>query len=363
MKRKEFIYSTIGAANLTVMGACSIIPKKTIEWQMATTWTKDLDIRYGFAVEGFCNRINELTDGRFKITPYPADEVNKLNIDPLKVFEAVEQGKVECGHTTSYYNDDVDNSPLWFATAIPFGLNSQQQNAWLYENNGLEILNKICEKRGVKIFPAGNTGAQMGGWFKRPIERLDDLQNLPMRIPGLGGMVMKVMGVRPIPIAPNEIYQAFRDEKIKAAEFVGPYDDKKLRLHEVASFYYYPGWWEPSSTLLLVVNLKDWNKLPKQYQEIFKAATLEYNTRVLAKYDVSNRKALKELRDVYSVKLMPYRKEILDKARTIAFQIYDDISNKNPEFKQIYEQWNDFRIEISKWHRINEYSLIKSEDE
>ncbi|GAB1543729.1 TRAP transporter substrate-binding protein [Scytonema sp. NUACC21] len=361
MKRKEFIYSTIGAANLTALSACAIIPEKPIEWQMASTWSGDLDIRYKFGVKGFCELVSELTNGRLKITPYPAG-ANERVTDPLKVFEAVEQGKAECGHTSSYYNNDDRNSPLWFATAVPFGLNAQQQNAWLYEGGGLEELNKICEARGVKIFPAGNTGAQMGGWFQNPVERLDDLKGLPMRIPGLGGRVMKEMGVIPVDVAPNEIYQAFQNKKIRAAEFVGPYDDKQLRLHEVASFYYYPGWWEPSSTLLVVVNLKAWNKLPREYQKIFQAAAFEYNTRVLARYDVFNRKALKELKDDYNIRLMPYSKEILNKARSIAFDIYDRLKD-NSEFQQIYESWNNFRVQVSNWHRINEYSLIKIEEE
>ena len=231
-----------------------------------------------------------MTGGRFTIEPYAAGEI----VPGLEVLDAVQNGTVECGHTASYYY--VGKNPaLAFGTSVPFGLTAQQQNAWYYHGGGLEVMHKLYSDFNVLNFPAGNTGAQMGGWFKKEIKSLQDLKGLKMRIPGLGGKVMSRLGVNVQVIPGGEIYLALERGAIDAAEWVGPYDDLKLGLNKAASYYYYPGWWEPGPTLEVQVNKSQWDKLPPEYQEVFKTAAMEANLNMLSKYDALNREALKTI--------------------------------------------------------------------
>ncbi|MEL6501741.1 MAG: TRAP transporter substrate-binding protein DctP, partial [Cyanobacteria bacterium J06623_1] len=204
-------------------------------------------------------------------------------------------------------------------------------------------------------FPAGNTGVQMGGWFKEQVNSLQDLKGLNMRIPGLGGKVMASLGVNVQVLPGGEIFFALDTGAIDAAEWVGPYDDLKLGLNEAASYYYYPGWWEPGPTLEVQVNKTQWDKLPIEYQEIFKTAAMEANLNMLSKYDALNREALKTLIDG-GTKLTAYPAEILQAAQEAAADYYAQESAKSPVFKKVYEQWNQFRISISEWNKINELS-------
>ncbi|MDJ0736800.1 MAG: TRAP transporter substrate-binding protein DctP [Nostocaceae cyanobacterium] len=347
MKRRKFIYSTLGSASVGIIASCSVIKEQKISWKMATSWTENLEVLYG-GVEYFCQRIRELTNSRFIITPYPA---GKLVKNPLKIVDEVQQGNVECGHTSSYY--DTSNPSLWFGSAVPFGLNAQEQNAWLYAGGGLKALQEIYAQLGVIIFPAGNTGGQMGGWFKKQIRTVSDLKDLRMRIPGLGGEVMKGLGVEPVNIAANEIYQALKNEEIDAAEFIGPYDDKKLGLHKVAPYYYYPGWWEPSSTFIVVINQNSWNRLPKEYQEIFKAVAAETNTQILARYDALNRTALQELKDG-GTRVIRYDESIINQASRVANKLYEETASKDAQFRKIYEEWRRFKYQINNWYRLHQ---------
>jgi TRAP-type mannitol/chloroaromatic compound transport system substrate-binding protein len=360
MKRRNFISNTaISATSVTVLSACSRTAttiststntSPTIRWKMATSWPKSLDTIFGGA-DLVCKRVKEMTNGRFTITPFAAGEI----ISGLQVLDSVQAGTIECGHTASYYY--VGKSPaLGFATAVPFGLNAQQQNAWLYHGGGLEAIQKIYSNFNVMNFPAGNTGVQMGGWFKRQIKSVTDLKGLKMRIPGLGGEVMTRLGVNLQVLPGGDIYLALERGVIDAAEWVGPYDDEKLGLNKVAPFYYYPGWWEPGATLDVLVNRKAWDKLPKEYQEIFKTAAYEANIDMLAKYDAVNRQALAKL-VAGGTKLVPYSKEIMQAAQKASFDLYEENARKDATFKQVYEQWNSFREQIVKWNSINELSF------
>jgi TRAP-type mannitol/chloroaromatic compound transport system substrate-binding protein len=209
-----------------------------IQWQMPTSWPLSLDTIYGGAVV-FADTVRALTGGKFDITPRAAGEI----VGGLEVLNAVQDGAAPVGHTASYYY--VGQSPtVAFGTALPFGLTDRQQNAWLFEGGGLELMQEFYADRfGVIQFPAGNTGVQMGGWFNKEINSVADLQGLTMRIPGLGGEVMKKLGVTVQVIAGGEIFQALQTNAVDAAEWVGPYDDTKLSFQDAASFYYYPGWW------------------------------------------------------------------------------------------------------------------------
>ncbi|NEQ70661.1 MAG: ABC transporter substrate-binding protein, partial [Symploca sp. SIO2D2] len=249
MKRRKFLnHTALGAATTAALVGCSgssntqtasTTDLPTLRWKMATSWPQSLDTIFGGA-ETVCQRVSDMTGGRFTIKPFAAGEI----VPGTQVLDAVQAGTVECGHTASYYYIGK-NPALAFATSIPFGLNAQQQNAWLYHGGGLEAIQKIYSDFGIINFPAGNTGAQMGGWFKREIKSLADLQGLKMRIPGLGGKVMDSLGVNVQVLPGNEIFLALDRGAIDAAEWVGPYDDQKLGLNKAANFYYYPGWWEP----------------------------------------------------------------------------------------------------------------------
>ncbi|NJO98575.1 MAG: TRAP transporter substrate-binding protein [Pleurocapsa sp. CRU_1_2] len=359
MKRRQLLDRlAIAATTSTILVACDQtnnspnaqekeLPK--IKWRMVTSWPKSLDTIYGGA-QTVCDRISAMTGGKFTIEPYAAGEI----VPGLEVLDAVQNGTVECGHTASYYY--VGKNPaLAFGTCVPFGLTAQQQNAWYYQGGGLEAMHELYSDFNIINFPAGNSGAQMGGWFKKEIKSVADLNGLKMRIPGLGGKVMASLGVNVQVLPGGEIYLALERGAIDAAEWVGPYDDLKLGLNKAAPYYYYPGWWEPGSTFEVQINKSQWDKLPVEYQEIFKSAAMEANLRMLAKYDALNRIALKTLADG-GTKLTAYPPEILQAAQKAATAYYAEESSKSPVFKKVYDQWNQFRITVSQWNKINQLS-------
>lgn len=359
MKRRQFVgNAVIGATSATALGACSparapvaqTADQPIVRWRMATSWPNSLETIFGGA-EIVCKRVSEMTQGRFTITPFAAGEL----VPGLQVLDAVQAGTVQCGHTASYYYIGK-NPTLAFGTTVPFGLNAQQQNAWLYYGGGLEAMQKLYSDFGVINFPAGNSGAQMGGWFKREIKSVTDLNGLKMRIPGLGGEVMSRLGVNVQVLPGGEIYLALDRGAIDAAEWVGPYDDEKLGLNKAAQFYYYPGWWEPGSTFEVQVNQSEWEKLPKEYQEIFKNAAMDANINMLAQYDALNREALGRL-VAGGAKLTPYSPEIMQAAQKVSFELYEENAGKDSTFKEVYDQWKSFRDQVYQWNKINELSF------
>jgi len=324
-----------------------------INWQMATSWPVALDTILGGAVI-FAERVGAMTGGKFKIEPRAAGELAPGG----QVLDVVSQGAVPIGHTASYYY--VGKSPVTaFGTSLPFGLNAQQQNAWLYEGGGLELMQEFyAEKFNVIQFPAGNTGVQMGGWYRKEINTVADLQGLKFRIPGLGGQVMAKLGATVQVLPGGEVFQALQTGAIDAAEWVGPYDDEKLGLHQVADYYYNPGWWEPGPTLEVEVNLDEWNKLPAVYQEIIKTAAFEANLTMLARYDARNNEALERL-VAGGTQLRTYSDEIMAAAQAASFELYAENSAADPDFARIFEQWNAFRKRIFAWNKVNEYAFAQ----
>ncbi len=364
MQRRKLLGTSAKAVTAAlgagVISSCTIrreeastsLARPKIRWRMATSWPLSLDTIFGGA-ETISERVNELSGGNFQIKPYAAGEL----VPGLEVLDAVQSGSVECGHTASYYY--IGKNPAFaFGTSVPFGLTAQQQNSWLYEAGGNELLNQIYSDFGVIGFPAGNTGAQMGGWFKRKLDGLNSLQGLKMRIPGLGGKVMAQLGVNVQVLPGGEIYLALDRGAIDAAEWTGPYDDEKLGLSRAASFYYYPGWWEPGPTLTAVVNKNAWDKLPIEYQEIFKTACYQANLQMLSRYDTLNGAALQRLLKG-GTKLVPYTDDILKAAREVAFQIYTDISIKDLSFRTLFGKWQSFRQDIYTWNQVNEFSFSR----
>jgi TRAP-type mannitol/chloroaromatic compound transport system substrate-binding protein len=327
-----------------------------LTWEMPTSWPVSLDTIFG-SVQLFVERVSVLTGGRFTINPRAAGEV----APGLEVLNVVEEGAFPIGHTASYYY--VGRSPVTaFGTTLPFGLNAQQQNAWLYAGGGLELLQEAYARLfNVIQFPAGNTGAQMGGWFRKEINTLADLQGLKMRIPGLGGQVMSRLGVVVQTLPGGEIFQALQTGAIDAAEWVGPYDDEKLGLQDAAQFYYAPAWWEPGPSLEVNINLDEWNNLPPLYQEAIKTAAYEANMTMLARYDAWNNEALRRLVDA-GVQLRYYSQEIMEAAEAAAFELYDELAADNADFAAVYEQWKAFRDSIFAWHNVNEGSISRYRD-
>ncbi|MCE7983997.1 MAG: ABC transporter substrate-binding protein [Caldilinea sp. CFX5] len=341
----------VGVAPQAESAAAQELPELT--WDMPTSWPVALDTIFGGATT-FADTVSALTGGRFKINARPAGEL----APGTEVLNVVQEGAFPIGHTASYYY--VGKSPVTaFGTALPFGFTAQQQNAWLYEGGGLTKMQEIYAKLfNVIQFPAGNTGVQMGGWFRKEINTVADLQGLKMRIPGLGGQVMAKLGVTVQTLPGGEIFQALQTGAIDAAEWVGPYDDEKLGLQKAAQFYYYPGWWEPGPSLEVEINLDEWNKLPAFYQEVIKTSAYVANMTMLARYDARNNDALGRLLEG-GAQLRGYSQEILEAAEKASFELYDELAGKDADFAAVYEEWKTFRQRIYAWHNINEGSFSR----
>jgi TRAP-type mannitol/chloroaromatic compound transport system substrate-binding protein len=318
-----------------------------IEWQMGTSWPISLDTIYGGATV-LAERVAALTNGMFQIKTFPAGEL----FPGLEVLQNVSNGTVAAGHTAMYYYVGL-NSAWAIATALPFGLTAAQQNAWLYHGGGNEAIDKIGAEFGVKCFAAGNTGAQMGGWWRREINSVADISGLRVRIPGLGGQVMTRLGAVVQTLPGGEIFQALSTGAVDAAEWVGPNDDEKLGLNEAADYYYSPGWWEPGPSLHAIVSLNEWEALPAEYQRIFAVAAWESNLNMITKYDALNGAALERI-VAGGTKLATYNDEILSAAQKAAFELYGEESAKNALFKEIFGPWKKFRDQIIQWHATNE---------
>jgi TRAP-type mannitol/chloroaromatic compound transport system substrate-binding protein len=275
-------------------------------------------------------------------------------VPPLQVLDAVQNGTVECGQTASYYY--VGKNPAFaFDTALPFGMNCRQQNAWMYYGGGMELTRELFKAHNIINFPCGNTGTQMAGWYRKEIKSVADLKGLKMRIPGLAGQILARLGVVPQQIGGGDIYPALERGTIDAAEWVGPYDDEKLGLNKVAKYYYYPGWWEGSAQLSVYVNIKQWQSLPKSYQEALETACAEANIHMVAKYDAKNTEALRKL-VAAGAQLRAFPRPVMEACLKVAYELYDELGAKYPEFKRIYEPWRKFRDDEFLWFRIAENS-------
>lgn len=350
MKRRQFLKQAGAGLAASAVAAPAIAQSQpAIHWRMASSFPRSLDTLYG-AGEMLVKRVADATDGKFQIRLFAGGEI----VPGLQVLDAVQNGAIECGHTAPYYY--VGKDPAFaFATAIPFGLNARQQNAWMYYGGGMQAMAALFKEYGCIQFPAGNTGAQMGGWFRKEIKSLADLKGLKMRIPGLAGRVMSRLGVVPQQIAGGELYQALERGTIDAAEWVGPYDDEKLGLNKVAKYYYYPGWWEGGPQLSVIVNIKKWEALPKAYKAVLEAACAETNVHMLARYDSGNPQALKRLVGG-GTQLRPFPKAVLEAGQKAAFELYHELAAKSPHFRAIYEEWMKFRADQFLWFRVAESS-------
>ena len=348
IERRRFLRTAAGAAAAVGVGsACApevaevadgegVISGPEVRWRLATSFPQSLDILHGGA-ERFAERVGVLTEGRFDIRVYAAGEL----VPGLQVMDGVQQGTVQCGMTPGYYY--IGKSPaLAFDAAVPFGLNTRQQDAWFYQGGGIEVMRSVYADFGIINFPMGSTGAQMGGWFREPVNSLGDINGLRMRIPGIGGEIMARLGVNVQVLAGGDIFPALERGAIDATEWVGPYDDEKLGFQEIAPYYYMPGWWEPGVTNSLLVNQEAWDQLPATYQEIVKIACRETKQDMMARYDNENPAALRRLVEG-GVSLRAFSEEILEAAWNESNEYLQEIAAEDAQFREVYEHVMAFR--------------------
>ncbi|WP_395142067.1 TRAP transporter substrate-binding protein [Schlegelella aquatica] len=348
MERRSFLRHA-GLTGVLAAGAAPAVvhAQANIRWRLASSFPKSLDTIFG-AAEVFAKKVGEMSGGKFQISVHAGGEL----MPPFGVVDGVQNGTVELAHTAPYYFFGKDET-FAIGCAIPFGLNSRQMTAWMYEGNGRKLMREFYGQYNIVNFPMGNTGAQMGGWYRKEIKTLADMKGLKFRIGGFAGKVVERLGSVPQNIPGGEIYQALEKGTIDAAEWVGPYDDQKLGFNKVAPFYHYPGWWEGGPQLDLYVNSKAYEGLSAEYKAIIEAAAAYAHTDMQAKYDARNPGALKQL-VAAKTKVVALPKAVMDAAFKESMALYSEISSKNPNWKKVYTDYANFRREQNLWFRFTE---------
>jgi TRAP-type mannitol/chloroaromatic compound transport system substrate-binding protein len=354
MDRRGFIrkagVAAVAAPALATPALAQSMPE--VKWRLTSSFPKSLDTIYG-AAETFSKHVSEATDGKFTIQVFPGGEI----APPLEAANEVGKGNVEMCHTASYYYWGKDPTYA-FGTAVPFGLNSRQQNAWMYHGGGMDLMNEFYGTQNLIAFPCGNTGAQMGGWFRKEIKSVADLTGVKMRIGGFGGKVISKLGVVPQQLPGAQIYENLEKGVIDAAEWVGPYDDEKLGFYKVAPFYYYPGWWEGGAMLHVMVNTAKWATLPPVYQAILTTAAQAASVDMQAKYDARNPEALKKLVGA-GAQLRPFPPDVMEACFNAAKETYAEIAGKNAAFKKVHDSMMAFRADQYLWFQVSEFTFDK----
>jgi TRAP-type mannitol/chloroaromatic compound transport system substrate-binding protein len=349
MKRRQFL----GAASVGLVATAVAKPaiaqtSPAIKWRLTSSFPKSLDTIYG-AAETIAKFVAESTDNQFQIQPFAAGEI----VPGLSALDAVSNGTVEACHTASYYYFGKD--PTWaLFCAVPFGLNTRQQNAWFFDGDGMKLMNEFGKKFGVYSLAAGGTGCQMGGWFRKEIKQVADLKGLKFRIGGFAGLTIQKLGGVPQQIAAGDIYPALERGTIDAAEWIGPYDDEKLGFSKVAKYYYYPGWWEGAAANHLMMNLAKWNELPKRYQVILTTAAAYANSEETAKYDARNPGALRKL-IAGGTELRAFSQPIMEACLKASNEVNAETAATNADFKRVLASMQAFRNESYFWWQVAEY--------
>ena len=356
--RRRFLRgAVVGAAGATLAG-CSgssssedsgpaVHTNKRVTWRLASSFPRSLDTLFGCA-ETLSECLESMSGGRFRLRPYSAGEL----VPAFNVLDAVQQGTAQVGHSASYYYIGK-NPALAFDAGLPFGLTARQQLSWLYEGGGAEALAGVFADFNMRSFPAGSTGVQMGGWFRREVRSLADLHGLRMRIPGLGGLVMDRLGVNVQQIPGGETFPALERGAIDATEWVGPYDDERLGFHKIAKHYHYPGWWEPGPTISFYVNEKAWGSLTAEQQRMFRAASTEAAMRMTAQYYAVNPPALQRLIDG-GTNLAPFPTDVMGAAEKASFELFEEQAAADATYRTIYEGWKKVREQAYRWSSVSE---------
>ena len=347
MERRKFIHGAGIAGVLAAGVAPAVHAQATIRWRLTSAFPKAQDTIFG-AADTFSKAIGEMSGGKFQVSVHPSGEL----VGGFGQVDAVQQGTVEMAHTAPYYYFGKDPT-FALGCAIPFGLNSRQMTAWMVEGNGLKLMREFYANYNIINFIGGNTGAQMGGWWRKEIKSLADLKGQKFRTGGFSGRVFERMGGVPQNIPGGEIYQALEKGTIDAAEWVGPYDDEKLGFNKVAPFYGYPGYWEGGPQLDFFINTKAYNSLSAEYKAMVEAAAHEAHNVMQARYDARNPAALKRL-VASGTKLFRFPKDVMDSAFKESMALYSELSNTNPAWKKIYSDFSDFRRDQNLWFRFTE---------
>jgi TRAP-type mannitol/chloroaromatic compound transport system substrate-binding protein len=351
MKRREFLKAAgIGMTASAVAAPAIAQSMPEVKWRLAASWPKSLDTLFG-GCEYFAKRVSEITDNKFQIQVFAAGEL----VPGLQVLDAVQNGTVEMGNTALYYYWGKDPA-FTFGTALPFGLNARQMNSWLRFGDGADLLNDLLKNFNCTGVAAANTGAQMGGWFRKEIKSIDDLKGLKMRIGGFAGTIVAKVGLVPQQLAAGDIYPALEKGTLDACEWVGPYDDEKLGFYKVAKYYYYPGWWEGCGQAHNITNLAKWNELPKSYQSAILTASGDAWEWVIGRYDYNNPPALRRLLS-QGVLLRAFPQDVMEACYKAATEIYADLSKTNPHFKKLYDSLVAFRGDSLVWLQVAELSF------
>ena len=348
MKRRQFIQAaTAGAAASAIAMPAIAQSNPEVKWRLTSSFPKSLDTIFG-AAEVMAKAVSDATDGKFQIQVFAAGEI----VPGLQALDAVSNNTVEMAHTVAYYY--VGKDPTFaFGTAVPFGLNARQMDAWVIAGGGQELLDEFYSAYNVYSFLGGNTGVQMGGWYRKQINTLEDIKGLKIRIAGIGGEILSRMGAIPQQIAGSDIYPSLEKGTIDAAEWVAPYDDEKLGFYKVAPHYYSPGWWEPGPAVHFYVNKAEWDKLPKEYQAAFRAASREAHIQMTAMYDHKNPQALARLLS-QGVKLQNFSTEIMKKAYDVSRELYAEEAKQNPAWAKIYVEFEKYRKSQNAWFSVAE---------
>ena len=348
MERRSFVRQA-GLAGILAAGAAPAVvhAQANIRWRLASSFPKSLDTIYG-AADVFAKKVGELSGGKFQISVHAAGEL----VPAFGVVDGVQNGTVEAAHTAPYYFFGKDET-FALGCAVPFGLNSRQMTAWMIEGNGLKLMREFYAGFNIINFLGGNTGAQMGGWYRKPINSMADMKGLKFRVGGFAGKVIERMGGVPQNIPGGEIYQSLEKGTIDAAEWIGPYDDQKLGFNKVAPHYAYPGWWEGGPQLDFFINNKAFDALSPENKAIVSAAAAMAHTTMQARYDARNPDALKRLA-ANKVKILAFPKPVMDLAFKESMALYSELSASNPNWKKIYTDYSNFRKDQNLWFRFTE---------
>lgn len=349
MSRRLFLKGGAAAAATSLIAAPSVAKSQPrVQWRLQSALPKSLDTLYG-ASERLVKHVAEATDGAFQIQPFAAGEI----VGTLQVADAVTDGTVECGHTfSSYY---VGKDPAFvFGTVLPFGLNPRQTRAWMVHGGGEALMNEFYAQYNIHSIPSGNTGVQMGGWFSKEINTIEDMAGLRFRVVGVGAQILSRLGVIPQNIPAGDIYPSLERGTIDAVEFIGPHDDERLGLATVAKNYYFPSWWDPGTAFSLFVNLDQWQALPAQYQSVLRQACTEVGDWMQAKYDASNPAALRRI-VAAGAQLKPFSRDIMEASAKAAEETFAELSAEHENFAKIFEPYRAFQRDQLLWWQVAEY--------
>jgi len=369
MKRRELLGAVAGAAAATALSACGkndeaprgVAPPvqsgETFHWKMVTTWPKNFP-GLGTGANRLAELIEQLSGGRIRVKVYGAGEL----VGAFEVFDAVSRGTAQLGHGGAYYWKGKIPAASFFS-AVPFGFTPDEINAWFYMADGIKLWQEAYKPFGLIPFPAGNTGPQMGGWFNKEINSLADIKGLKMRIPGLGGEVLKRAGGIPVTLPGGELFQAMQSGAIDATEWVGPYNDLAFGFYKVAKYYYTPGWHEPGSALEAIVNAEAYAKLPEDLQLIVENACKIVNLEMLAEYTARNQQALQTLVEKHGVQLRRFPDDVLKAFRSLTAEVIEDVTRADPMAAKVWASQSAFLAQVRKWTDLSELSYLKARDE